>query len=87
MKSKRTWGFQKLYDELPLGIQKLADKAYERFEEDPDHPSLNFKPVGSNWYSARIGIHYRAVCFIDNGSYIWFWIGIHSDYENLLKNR
>ena len=87
MKSKRTAKFQALYDVLPTGIQDLADKAYERFEENPDHPGLNFKPVGGGWYSARIGIHYRAVCYIDDGAYVWFWIGIHTDYDNLLKNR
>lgn len=89
MKSKRTQEFYELYEALPTSIQKQADKAYERFEENPDHPGLNFKPVGRDpvWYSARIGIHYRAVCFIDADAYVWFWIGIHSDYETLLKNR
>ena len=89
MKSKRTQEFHELYEALPDTVQKQADKAYERFDENPDHPSLNFKPVGRNpiWYSARISIYYRAVCFIDADTYVWFWIGIQTDYETLLKNR
>ena len=89
MKSKRTREFYELYNALPNGIQKQADKAYAQFDINPDYPSLNFKPVGGDpvWYSARIGINYRAVCIPEGDTYIWFWIGSHADYDNLLKQR
>ena len=89
MKSKRTQQFYELYEALPTGVQKQADKAYEQFEINPDHPGLNFKPVSGDpvWYSARIGIKYRAVCLIDGDVYVWFWIGIHTEYEKLLNQH
>jgi hypothetical protein len=35
--SERFW---QLYAELPEEIQKLADKQYELFQQNPFHPSL-----------------------------------------------
>ncbi|MEO8610127.1 MAG: hypothetical protein ABI690_19690 [Chloroflexota bacterium] len=90
MKSKRTRAFRQHYDALPAAIQKQAKKAFALFRANPIHPSLNFKSVGGDpvWYSARIGISYRALCFrSDDGNYIWFWIGPHPDYDSLLKQR
>ena len=90
MTSKRTREFHALYDTLPAGVQRQADKAYAQFQADPDYAGLNFKPVGGDpvWYSVRVGIGYRAVCIrADDGSYIWFWIGTHAAYDNLLKQR
>jgi hypothetical protein len=34
------------YGELPLEVQKLADKNYRLLKSDPSHPSLHFKKVG-----------------------------------------
>ena len=89
MKSKRTHKFNELYAALPTVVQKQADKAYARFETNPNHPSLNFKQLEGDpvWYSARISINYRAVCVRDNDAYVWFWIGSHAEYDNLLRQR
>ncbi len=91
MKSTRTREFRELYDTLPQGVQRQADKAYQQFATDPDYYSgLYFKSVGGDptWYSARIGISYRALCRrARDGVYIWFWIGSHADYDKLLKQR
>lgn len=90
MKSKRTQAFRQYYDALPSSVQKQAVKAYVLFRANPNHPSLNFKPIGGDpvWYSIRVGLGYRAVCFrADDGSYIWFWIGSHTGYDSLLKQR
>ncbi len=90
MKSRRTCQFYELYDALPLSVQHQADKAYALFKENPDHPGLNFKSVGGDpvWYSARITMNYRAICTLgDDGGYIWFWIGKHAEYIQLLKQR
>jgi len=40
--SERFW---KLYSELPPEVQRLADKQYELFREDPFHPSLHLKQL------------------------------------------
>lgn len=90
MKSKRTREFRRLYEALPLAIQRQADKAYRQFRDNPYHVGLNFKQVSSDplWYSVRIGMSYRAVCTpAEDGSYIWFWIGTHADYDKLLKQK
>jgi hypothetical protein len=40
-----------LYSELPTEVQRLADKQYELFRENPFHPSLYLKQVGEIWTS------------------------------------
>src|ERR1700730_18068650 len=55
--SERFW---QLYSELPVEVQRLADKQYELFREDPFHPALHLKQVGEVW-TARIGRSYRAI--------------------------
>ena len=45
--------FWQLYDVLPLHVRRLADKNYELFVENPQHPSLQFKRVGRFW-SVRV---------------------------------
>ncbi len=46
---------------------------------------MQFKPVVRNVWSARIGDHYRALAQKDSDVFVWFWIGTHEDYNNLLK--
>ncbi len=74
------WSF---YHELPEAIRKLADRNYELLKADPHHPSLHFKRVGRFW-SAQIGIHYRAVAVQKGDDFVWFWIGHHSEYDRRL---
>jgi len=45
---------------------------------------LHFKKVGAFW-SARVGIHYRALAFEDKDDFIWVWIGTHEEYDRLIK--
>jgi hypothetical protein len=35
-------------------------------------------------YSARIGLHYRAVALVEGGEAVWFWIGSHAEYDQLM---
>ena len=55
-------------------------------KRDARHGSLHFKRVGRFW-SARIGIHYRAVAVQDGDDFVWFWIGHHSEYDRLIGSR
>jgi hypothetical protein len=90
VKSTRTHQFRDLYDALSPAVRQQADKAYAQFERDPNYAGLNFKSVGGDptWYSARIGISYRALCRrAPDGTYVWFWIGAHADYDKLLRQR
>jgi hypothetical protein len=79
--SPRFWA---AYDTLPPSIRKLADANYGLLKRDPYHPSLQFKKVGRYW-SARIGLRYRALAVETDGGYLWFWIGSHADYDRLIR--
>jgi hypothetical protein len=76
--------FWQYYYQLPLPIQRIADKQYKRLREDPLHPSLRLKKVGQFW-SARVTDNYRALALRVEGDFVWFWIGTHDEYERLLK--
>jgi mRNA-degrading endonuclease RelE of RelBE toxin-antitoxin system len=79
--------FWKYYKDLPKEIQKLADKAYLIFKENPSHPGLVFKKVGKKQpvYSARVTDNYRALCVVKGKNAYWFWIGNHDSYEQLIE--
>jgi len=75
--------FWQSYRSLPSGIQRLADRCFEHLVRDPRHPSLHFKKIG-RFYSARVGIHHRALGVEISGGVLWFWIGSHADYDKLI---
>ncbi len=78
--------FWAAFDDLPTEIQQQARKNYELLKQNPRHPSLHFKKVKSPYWSARVGLDYRALAIQDTpNEYDWFWIGSHSDYDKLIK--
>ncbi len=79
--------FRKAFDRLPLTIKYKAKRSYSLWQTDPYHPSLNFKQVysGKQIYSVRIGLSYRALGLKEEDTLIWFWIGSHEDYNNLIN--
>lgn len=86
MTSHVTRRFRQLFAALPRHVQQQARHAFRLFSEDPSHPGLRFKRVSSDppTYSARVGIGYRALCVRDGDELVWFWIGSHADYDNLV---
>ena len=87
MRSTTSAGFRQLLGELLADAQKQARAAYRLFRRSPQHPSLQFKRL---WrtppiYSARVGINYRAVGVMDGDLVVWYWIGTHADYDQLIK--
>jgi len=70
--------FWRCYKGLPQDVQQLADRGYALLKTNPSHPSLHFKKVGQFW-SARVGLHYRAVAVDAGDDLVWFWIGSHAD--------
>lgn len=70
-------------DELPQSVQDLARKNFRLLKENPSHPSLQFKRVGRFW-SARVGLNYRALAVEDGPDFIWVWIGDHDEYDRLV---
>lgn len=75
--------FWRNYDALPTHIQALADKQFELLKANPQHPSLHFKRV-LRFHSVRVGAHYRALAVDVADGVLWFWIGIHADYDRLI---
>ena len=75
-----------MYAKLPLKIQEQASKTYLLWQENQFHPSLHFKKVGKNLWSARITKNYRALALKKGDDYYWIWIGTHDEYELLLNN-
>ena len=84
MKHRATPQFWQYYRGLPEEVQRLADRCYLVLRENPRHPSVHFKKVGSYW-SVRVGLHYRAVAIESGAEMLWFWIGSHADYDTLLQ--
>ncbi|MGH9898207.1 MAG: hypothetical protein ACRD63_00385 [Pyrinomonadaceae bacterium] len=87
MISHTTDRFRKAYQKLPLNIQRKAREAYQLWKQDQFHPSLQFKRVHSikPIYAVRIGIGWRALGVKSRDSVVWFWIGSHEDYNNVIS--
>lgn len=72
--------FWKCYEDLPTEVQQLADKNFALLKADSFHPSLHFKKVGDYW-SVRVGEHYRALALETEQGIVWFWISTHAQYD------
>ena len=87
MKSRITDDFWECYKRLPESIKMQAREAFRLFINEPFHPGLHFKRIHANRpiFSIIITKDYRAVGIQQGDDIIWFWIGSHSGYEELLK--
>jgi hypothetical protein len=72
------------YRKLPPEVRQLSDKNFALLKQDAHHPSLRLKKVSTYW-SARVGLHYRALAKERSECLVWFWVGRHNEYEQLLK--
>jgi hypothetical protein len=82
MISKAASSFWDRYATLPKRIQKLADKNFGLWLQNPFHPSLRFKRFKQEFWSVRVGEHHRAVgYFQDSDTFVWVWIGSHEEYN------
>jgi len=81
--------FWQEYLELPQQVRDRADKQFSLLKQNPKHPSLQFKKIGERHgqevWSARITISYRALAIKRADGYLWFWIGDHKAYDQLIK--
>ena len=87
MKSSITQSFRKQLEQLPISTQEQASKAYQLWQKDPYHNSIQFKKVSHRQpiYSARISLNYRALGLLESDHIYWYWIGTHDEYDELLK--
>ena len=88
MKSRTTRRFRDAFSGLPEHVKRQIRHAHQLFIENPRHPSLRFKQIHSVLpvYSARVGLDYRALGVLEGDTVIWFWVGIHGEYEKLLDS-
>ena len=87
MKSSVTKTFRERLSNLPVSVQEQATKAYALWQENPYHPSLQFKRVSQRQpiYSARVSLNYRVLGFLESDHIYWYWVGAHDEYDDLLK--
>lgn len=86
MTHRATSRFWRCYHALPAAVQELADRSFALLKADSGHSSLHFKKIGQLW-SARVGLHYRALAIEVGDDLAWFWIGSHSEYDRLIKQQ
>lgn len=86
MRSVTTLRFRLAYTRLPVRIQEATKQAYFQWKQDKAHPSLHFKLIRDTIYSARISIKYRGLAVKQGDTYIWFWVGSHADYDQLIDS-
>jgi hypothetical protein len=84
LKHRASADFWSCYARLPQEVRELADKAFAFLRQDERHPSLHLKKVGRFW-SVRVGSRYRALGVESGETLIWFWIGTHAEYDDLVR--
>ena len=84
MKHHASPRFWDAYQRLPADVRDVADKNFRLLLQNPEHPSLQFKKLGKIW-SARVGIHYRALAAETDDGFVWMWIGSHAEYDKLIR--
>ncbi len=85
MISKTNPDFWKCFHELPAEVQEQARRKYRLWRDDPHQATLRFKPLFDDVWSVRINQSYRSVGRKKGSLVVWFWIGTHGDYDQLLK--
>ncbi len=86
LKSVTSNKFRKALSGLPKNVQERARQSYQIWKLNHHHPGLHFKQIHKDQpiYSVRVGLSYRAIGIIENETMIWFWIGSHEEYNNLI---
>jgi hypothetical protein len=83
--SRTTADFWACFNSLPLDVQQLARAKYRLWRVDAFNSALHFKPLVRNVWSVRINQSYRALGKRQGNLIVRFWIGTHSEYDQLLK--
>jgi len=62
----------------------LAGQKFDLLKRNRKHPSLQLKRAGKYW-SVRVTVKHRALATEYKNNLLWFWIGTHSEYDEMLK--
>lgn len=95
MTDRATERFWALYADLPHDVQILARKQFRLYQANPDHPSVNLKPLKHSKrpiWSARVSDQYRALAIrtLDQqgqAMMLWYWIGPHAEYDKITSRQ
>ena len=85
MISKTHEDFWICYRALPAEIQKLARDKFNLWQKEPFNSALQFKELLKDVWSVRINQNYRALGRRKDNLIVWFWIGTHAEYDQLLR--
>ncbi len=85
MISKAQEDFWRCYEALPRDIQKQARERFRLWQKEPFNPALHFKVLLNDVWSVRVNQQFRALGRRKGNLIVWFWIGSHSDYDELVK--
>lgn len=86
---QREEAYWKSFDDLPVSVQRLAEKNYRLWKENSQHPGLRFKKIHAELpiFSFRVGMQYRTVGVeTDEGKMVWFWIGSFQQFQKLVNS-
>ena len=86
MKSSTTAKFREAYAQLPSEVQRSARKQFYLWQQNPHHPSVQFKAIGELWL-ARVTQDYRALAICEGNTYFWFWLGTHAEYDRIRRRQ
>ena len=74
------------YRQFQDDIRELADKSFTFLKAEARHSAVRLKKIGV-LYSARVGLHYRALAKERPHGLQWFWVGHHSMYIAYVLNN
>jgi hypothetical protein len=84
VKSRGAPDFWKLHSALPDKVREAARIAYNKFRQNPAHPSLQLERLRSDprFWSVQVTRDYRAVAQrFEGDNWIWTWIGSPRDFD------
>lgn len=85
MTSKAHDDFWRCFDALPAEVQQLARERFRLWQRDAFNVALHFKPLAADVWSVRVNQQYRALGRRKGSLIVWFWIGSHAQYDELIK--
>ena len=85
MISQTNADFWACFNALPEEIRRQAREKFELWRHDAFNATLHFKPLIGRVWSVRINQNYRAAGRRYGSLIVWFWIGTHAEYDQLLK--
>jgi hypothetical protein len=94
-RNRGTPEFWERYRRLPPHIRQRARSAYRAFLANPNHPALRRHPLEDSskgrhrtgTSSVSINMQYRALYIVEGQVNVWYWIGSHNDYDNLIGGK